>query len=272
MNGLSAANGRAVDATRTVRLTIPAKPEYITLSRLALSGLSRVRPLSDAMLADLKLALTEACSNSVRHAYVDGDGQVHISFELEHDRLVIEVADSGAGFVLDDSAQDEDAELTRVVWGSRSSARSPTRSRSVAVRTGAGRACASSSSSDAGAAAPRLRDGAPSQADSRLEPRPDRVRARRGRQAGRPARRRRPRHGAGPLVSHHDVTWIASAITARTARSPRTGRARRPLADGARYRLRLVAHPQASYDLFYNVVANPVLWFLQHGLWANAAS
>ena len=67
---------------------------------------------SDATIADLKLALTEACSNSVRHAYVDGDGQVHISFELEHDRLVIEVADSGAGFVLDDSAQDEDAELS----------------------------------------------------------------------------------------------------------------------------------------------------------------
>ena len=55
----------------SVRLTIPAKPEYITLSRLALSGLSRVRPLPDATIADLKLALTEACSNSVRHAYVE---------------------------------------------------------------------------------------------------------------------------------------------------------------------------------------------------------
>ncbi len=82
------------------------------MSRLALSGLSRVRPFPDATIADLKLALTEACSNSVRHAYVDGDGQVHICFELEHDRLVIEVSDSGAGFVLDDSAQDENAELS----------------------------------------------------------------------------------------------------------------------------------------------------------------
>ncbi|MEX2254462.1 MAG: hypothetical protein WEC34_03390, partial [Acidimicrobiia bacterium] len=53
-----------VDESRTVRLSIPAKAEYITLSRLALSGLSRVRPLSDEVLADLKLALTEACSNS----------------------------------------------------------------------------------------------------------------------------------------------------------------------------------------------------------------
>jgi serine/threonine-protein kinase RsbW len=87
-----------VAENRTVRLTIPAKPEYITLSRLALSGLSRVRPLSDEVLGDLKLALTEACSNSVRHAYDADGGHVSISFELQPDRLIVEVADDGAGF------------------------------------------------------------------------------------------------------------------------------------------------------------------------------
>ena len=86
--------------SRTVRLKIPAKPEYITLSRLALTGLSRVRPLPDDTLADLKLALTEACSNSVRHAYGEGGGHVEISFELCEDRLVVEVSDDGAGFEL----------------------------------------------------------------------------------------------------------------------------------------------------------------------------
>jgi serine/threonine-protein kinase RsbW len=86
------------DGSRTVRLTIPAKAEYITLSRLALSGLSRVRSLPEDTLADLKLALTEACSNSVRHAYNGGEGHVDISFELHDDRLVVEVADDGTGF------------------------------------------------------------------------------------------------------------------------------------------------------------------------------
>ena len=87
-----------IDESRTVRLTIPAKPEYITLSRLALSGLSRVRPLAEETLADLKLALTEACSNSVRHAYDEKGGHVSISFELRDDRLIVEVVDDGAGF------------------------------------------------------------------------------------------------------------------------------------------------------------------------------
>lgn len=84
---------------RTVRLTIPAKPEYITLSRLALAGISRVRPLADDTLADLKLALTEACSNSIRHAYADGrDGEVEIRYELADSSLAVEVSDEGRGF------------------------------------------------------------------------------------------------------------------------------------------------------------------------------
>ena len=100
------------DGSRTVRLTIPAKPEYITLSRLALSGLSRVRSFPDDTLADLKLALTEACSNSVRHAYDGGEGHVEISFELHDDRLVVEVADDGTGFELDGAGKADADELT----------------------------------------------------------------------------------------------------------------------------------------------------------------
>src|SRR5690349_23304412 len=88
---------------RSVRLTIPAKAEYITLGRLALTAIARVRPLSDETLSDLKLALTEACTNSVRHAYEEGrTGVVEIVYELEPDRLVIEITDEGAGFKPDE--------------------------------------------------------------------------------------------------------------------------------------------------------------------------
>ena len=93
-----------------VRLIIPARAEYITLGRLALTGISRLRPLSDELLADLKLALTEAASNSVRHAYAEGsDGVVEILYELHPDRLVIEVADEGAGFEPRDQGADTES-------------------------------------------------------------------------------------------------------------------------------------------------------------------
>jgi serine/threonine-protein kinase RsbW len=87
-----------VVGSSTVRLTIPAKPEYITLVRLALGGLSSLRPLSEEALGDLKLAVTEACTNSVRHGYENGEGVVEILYELQPDRFVVEVSDDGPGF------------------------------------------------------------------------------------------------------------------------------------------------------------------------------
>jgi serine/threonine-protein kinase RsbW len=97
----------------TVRLTIPAKAEYITLVRLALSGLSQLRPLSDETLGDLKLAVTEACSNSVRHAYRDGrEGAVQVIYELHSDRLVVEVRDDGQGFTIGQAVPAVDGSLS----------------------------------------------------------------------------------------------------------------------------------------------------------------
>jgi serine/threonine-protein kinase RsbW len=104
-------NARPDGAGHRIHLRIPARPEYITLGRLALTGLSRLRELPDETLADLKLALTEACSNSVRHAYRDGrEGVVDIDYDLQPDRLAIEVSDDGPGFSYVE-ADGEDSEL-----------------------------------------------------------------------------------------------------------------------------------------------------------------
>ncbi len=86
-------------SARPVRLTIPARAEFIILGRLALTGLCRASGAPDEVLGDLKLALTEACSNVVRHAYEEGrEGDVEIVYQLAPDRITIEVADGGAGF------------------------------------------------------------------------------------------------------------------------------------------------------------------------------
>jgi serine/threonine-protein kinase RsbW len=95
-----------VDTMQAICLTIPAKPEYITLGRLALAGLALLRPeqLSPEVVADVKLALTEACTNSVRHAYGEAGGAVAITYELHRDSLVVEVVDQGSGFEPDRQA------------------------------------------------------------------------------------------------------------------------------------------------------------------------
>jgi trehalose 6-phosphate synthase len=73
----------------------------------------------------------------------------------------------------------------------------------------------------------------------------------------------------GGLPAHHDVTWVASAMTEedRALAAEHEGSFVEETADGASYRLRLVAHDSAAYARFYNVLANPTLWFLQHYLW-----
>jgi serine/threonine-protein kinase RsbW len=85
-----------------VKLDIPAKAEYVSLGRLALSGLLRSRGFSEDAVADLKLALTEACSNSVRHAYDHDQGQVHLEFTVHNDRVTVLIRDEGGGFHEDD--------------------------------------------------------------------------------------------------------------------------------------------------------------------------
>src|SRR5881392_3370511 len=87
MTGVDSAAG-----VRAVPLRIPAKPEYIALCRLALTGLAQARALDSDTVGDLKLALTEAVSNSVRHAYgTPGEGQVDIRYELGPDRICVDV-------------------------------------------------------------------------------------------------------------------------------------------------------------------------------------
>jgi trehalose 6-phosphate synthase len=71
------------------------------------------------------------------------------------------------------------------------------------------------------------------------------------------------------LVNHRDALWIASAMTEEDAQMSRDhgGRPFDCEVDGVSYRVRLVESDPEAYDRFYNVVANPLLWFIQHYLW-----
>lgn len=95
-------------ADRIVRLTFPARAEYLLLARLTLSGIARELPLDDELLADLKLAVTEACGNAVRHAYPPGaDGDVSLTVAIDDARLQMTVEDYGDGIRAPDSPDDE---------------------------------------------------------------------------------------------------------------------------------------------------------------------
>jgi serine/threonine-protein kinase RsbW len=113
MSDSSAVDIGESDGTRSVHLRIPAKAEYITLCRLALTGLAQLRTIPDDTVADLKLALTEAVSNSVRHAYGEnGDGHVDVTYELRPAAIGIQVVDDGEGFDPEEAPSFDDDELS----------------------------------------------------------------------------------------------------------------------------------------------------------------
>lgn len=94
--------------TYVVRLDFPAKADYLLLARLALSGLARTLTLDEEDVADLKLAVTEACGNAVRHAYEGDDGSVAVSYVVGPGTLELIVEDRGTGISDGDDALEED--------------------------------------------------------------------------------------------------------------------------------------------------------------------
>ncbi|HVL25327.1 MAG TPA: trehalose-6-phosphate synthase [Thermomicrobiales bacterium] len=87
------------------------------------------------------------------------------------------------------------------------------------------------------------------------------------------------RQGSGGLVTavsavlqDHQAIWIAAAMTEgdrdRAATAERQGETLiTPHGSGSRFKLRFVVPDEDAYHQYYNVISNPLLWFLQHYLW-----
>jgi anti-sigma regulatory factor (Ser/Thr protein kinase) len=81
-----------------VRLTMPARPEGVGVVRQALAGMADALDFDAAILADMKMAVSEACTNVVVHAYDDADhGVLEVEMTAEESGLTIVVRDHGAG-------------------------------------------------------------------------------------------------------------------------------------------------------------------------------
>ena len=81
-----------------VRLTLPAQPENIPVIRHVLGAFAEALQLPADLVEDMRLAVTEACTNVVRHAYDDGEtGPIDVVMQPSADRLDVTVSDRGRG-------------------------------------------------------------------------------------------------------------------------------------------------------------------------------
>src|ERR671929_2130124 len=82
-----------------IELTLPARAENVAVVRHAISGLGDALDLDPQTLSDVKLAVTEACTNVVVHAYDGADGPMIVAADVAPDVLTVIVRDEGRGIV-----------------------------------------------------------------------------------------------------------------------------------------------------------------------------
>ena len=86
--------------SEVVELEIPARPDYLSLARLVITGAATIEPsFSDDRIEDLRIAVSEAVTNAIEaHASSGADERVVLRCDLAEDRIEVEVIDRGSGF------------------------------------------------------------------------------------------------------------------------------------------------------------------------------
>jgi serine/threonine-protein kinase RsbW len=85
--------------TPDLQIILPARAENVAVVRHAFGGLGEALDIADQTLSDMKLAVTEACTNVVIHAYPDGEGPMEVVAWIEEERLSVVVRDEGRGML-----------------------------------------------------------------------------------------------------------------------------------------------------------------------------
>jgi serine/threonine-protein kinase RsbW len=80
-----------------IRLTLPARPENVAVVRHVLGALAEALMLPDDVIEDMRLAVTEACTNVVRHAYEGDEGKIDVVVRPRGEALEVVVSDAGRG-------------------------------------------------------------------------------------------------------------------------------------------------------------------------------
>src|ERR687887_1100654 len=88
---------RAMTMSSDVRLTLPARPENVAVIRHVLGAFAEALRLPADLVEDMRLAVTEACTNVVRHAYEGELGTIDVVIRPSGDRLELIVSDEGSG-------------------------------------------------------------------------------------------------------------------------------------------------------------------------------
>ncbi|WP_228108775.1 ATP-binding protein [Terrisporobacter petrolearius] len=82
-------------ACETIKMEITANPEYVSIIRLTTSGIANKVGFCIDDIEDLKVAISEACTNAIKHSL---DDRFTIIYSMIENGLTIEIIDNGKGY------------------------------------------------------------------------------------------------------------------------------------------------------------------------------
>jgi serine/threonine-protein kinase RsbW len=100
-----------------IKLTIPSLSDYVGVVRLTASGIANRMKFTHEDIEDIKIAVSEACTNAVQYAYGDSPGDIEIVFSIFEDKLEIKISDSGKGFDIDADVKTKEDDPEKIGLG-----------------------------------------------------------------------------------------------------------------------------------------------------------
>ncbi|MCD5413891.1 MAG: ATP-binding protein [Clostridiales bacterium] len=110
MQNVSEQNLAKKEESHQIKLSIPNKPEYLSVVRLTASGIANRMDFNIEEIEDIKLAVAEACTNAMTHGEKE-NSNYNVEFTVEEKRLIIEVNDKGKGCRVENIKKPQPREL-----------------------------------------------------------------------------------------------------------------------------------------------------------------
>lgn len=86
----------------TIKMEITSNPEYVGIIRLTTSGIANKIGFSIDDIEDMKVAVSEACTNAIKHS---NDDIFYITYTILENGLTIEISDKGEGYNIENIPQ-----------------------------------------------------------------------------------------------------------------------------------------------------------------------
>jgi serine/threonine-protein kinase RsbW len=86
----------------SVIITVPSHPKYLSVVRAVTARMGQLHEMTETVIDDIKLAVDEACSNVIKHAYKGKTGRkITLKYTIQQGTFTVSIDDNGIKFAME---------------------------------------------------------------------------------------------------------------------------------------------------------------------------